>query len=183
MNDSKIPVRYAKAVFDLALEKNVIDKVYLDMQSLLHVCSVKEVRQVLDNPVIPPKKRKEILVALLGERTETLTSSFIDLIFSQGRESCLAAASRDFIDLTRKHRGIRQVTVTTAVPVSENIRKEIAKVIAENKAEKIEFIEQVDSSIMGGFILRVDDSYIDASVRNRLDRFRKEFLLAGNADK
>ncbi len=46
----------------------------------------------------------------------------------------------------------------------------------------IEFIEQVDSSVMGGFIIRVDDAYIDASVRTRLNRFRKEFSLAGYAE-
>ncbi|MDD3737018.1 MAG: F0F1 ATP synthase subunit delta [Bacteroidales bacterium] len=46
----------------------------------------------------------------------------------------------------------------------------------------MEFNEQIDGSIIGGFILRVDDSYIDASVRNRLNRFRKEFSLAGYAE-
>jgi len=181
MNDSKIPVRYAKAVFELALERNVIDQMYSDMNTILTICSMKEVAQVLDNPVITPQKRKEILVSLLGEMIEPLTLKFIDLIFLQGRENYLVAASRDFIDFTRKHRGIRQVTMKTAVPVSDRVREEIARVISESKSDKIEFIEQIDNSIIGGFIIRVDDSYIDASVRNRLNRFRKEFSLAENA--
>jgi F0F1-type ATP synthase delta subunit len=55
-------------------------------------------------------------------------------------------------------------------------------VIAGETKGKIEYVEQVDGSVIGGFILRVDDTYIDASVRSRLNRFRKEFSLAGYAE-
>lgn len=182
MNDSKIPVRYAKALFDTSMEKKITDAIYDDMRMILFVCSMKEVREVLDNPVIAPRKRKEILVALFPSEMNKLTMNFIDLIFSHGRENYLGAAARDFIELTRKQKGIRQVTLTTAVQADDKIRSEIAALIAEDKNEKIEFVEQVDKSIMGGFVLRVDDSYIDASVRSRLNRFKKEFSLAGNAE-
>lgn len=182
MNDSKIPVRYAKALFDMAHEKDVIDRVYEDMRMVQSICSLKEVKQVLDNPVILPSKRKEILVALFPRKLEPLSMKFIDLVFDQGRENYMLAAARDYIDLTRRHRGITEVTLTTAGPVNDKVRDEIAGMIKKEKNQKIEFIEKVDSSIIGGFILRIDDSYIDASVKNRLNKFRKEFLLAGNAE-
>lgn len=181
MNDSKIPVRYARALFDISLEKGVIDKVYEDMHLVLTISSMKEVRQVLENPVILPSKRKEVMTALLPPDIQHLTKKFVGLIFDQGRETSLNAVARDFIDLTRKHRGIKRVILTTAVPAGENIKKELTDLLVKDKNEKIEFVEQVDNSIMGGFILRIDDSYIDASVKNRLNRFRKEFSLAGNA--
>jgi F-type H+-transporting ATPase subunit delta len=100
-------------------------------------------------------------------------------MFKQGREEFLGAASRNFIDLTRGYRGIREVTLTTAIPVNEKLKTELAEVIESKGRGQIEFIEHVDESVIGGFILRVDDAYIDASVRNRLNRFRKEFSLAG----
>ncbi len=183
MNDSKIPVRYSKALFDLALEKNVLDNLYEDMQLILAICSMKDVRQVIDNPVIPPEKRKEILNSLFPVKLEPLTGKFIDLIFEHGRESYFVSTVRDFIGLTRKHRNIRQITITTAVPVSDKVREKIASYITGDRKEKLEFIEQVDNAIGGGFILRVDDSYIDASVRSRLNKFKKEFSLAGFAEK
>jgi len=181
MNSSKIAVRYAKALFDLALGREVIDSVYNDMKTVGQLCAMEEVKAVINNPVIPQQKRKEIILALAGEGSDPLTVSFISLMFSHGRGDYLAAAARNFIDLTRRHRGIRQVTLTTAVPVDGKLKEEMAALVTGKGKGKIEYIEKVDSSVMGGFILRVDDTYIDASVRSRLNKFRKEFSLAGYA--
>jgi len=181
MNSSKIAVRYAKALFDLALERDVIDSVYNDMKTVSHLCAMEEVKAVINNPVITQQKRKEIILALAGDDSVKLTVSFITLMFSHGRGDYLASAARNFIDLMRRHRGIRQVTITTAVPVGAKLKEEMAALVAEKDKGSIEYIEQVDRSIVGGFILRVDDAYIDASVRSRLNRFRKEFSLAANA--
>lgn len=183
MNSARIAVRYAKALFDLAIDGNVIEGVYRDMKNISHLCAMEEVKDVISNPVIPLQKRKDALIALTGDDAEKVTVNFISLMFNNGRGEYLAASARNFIDLTRRHRGIRQVTVTTAVPVDETTKKEMAGLIAGNKPGTIEFSEHIDESIIGGFILRVDDSYIDASVRNRLNRFRKEFSLAGYAEK
>jgi F-type H+-transporting ATPase subunit delta len=179
MNISKIAVRYATALFDLALEKEVLDDVYWDMKEVGKLCSMQEVKDVIDSPVITHQKRKEIMLSLIGEKVNPLTVKFIDLVFKQGREEFLGAAARNFIDLTRHYRGIREVTLTTAVPVGESLKTELAEIIEGKGTGQIEFIEHVDKSVIGGFILRVDDAYIDASVRNRLNRFRKEFSLAG----
>ena len=183
MNSARIAVRYARALFDLALDNNVVDGVYSDMKTIGRLCVMDEVKEVIGNPVIPLQKRKEAIIALAGDGAEKLTLNFISLLFDNGRGDYLAAAARNYIDFTRRHRGIRQVTVTTAVPVDEATRKEMAGLISGEKPGSIEFTEQIDESIIGGFVLRVDDSYIDASVKNRLNRFRKEFSLAGYAEK
>lgn len=183
MNTARIAVRYARALFDLALEGKVLDGVYRDMNNISRLCAMEEVKAVIGNPVIPLLKRRDVIIALTGDEAEKLTVKFIDLMFSHGRGEYLVAAARNFTDLTRRHRGIRQVTLTTAVPVSGELKKEMAALIAGQEAATIEFNELTDESVIGGFILRVDDSYVDASVRNRLNKFRKEFSLAGYADK
>jgi F-type H+-transporting ATPase subunit delta len=183
MNTARIAVRYAKALFDLALEGKVVEGVYRDMKNISLLCAMDEVKAVISNPVIPVQKRKDAIIALAGDKAEKLTVNFIELMFSNGRGEFLAAAARNFADLTRRHRGIRQVTLTTAVPVSGELKEEMAALIAGKDAGTIEFNEHIDKSVIGGFILRVDDSYIDASVRNRLNKFRKEFSLAGYAEK
>lgn len=182
MNSARIAVRYARALFDLALEQSALENVYRDMRRLSQICMMDEVKTMIANPVIPSEKRKETVVALAGDEAEKLTVDFIGLMFDHGRGDYLASAARNFIELTRRHRGIRQVTLTTAIPVSEELKKEMAALISGEK-DIIEFNEQTDESIIGGFVLRVDDAYIDASVRNRLNRFKKEFSLAGSAEK
>lgn len=182
MNHSKIAVRYARALFDLALGRDAVDAVYADMKVIDRLYAMDEVREVVNNPVISDNKRKEIILALAGKDVNPQTVKFIELMFNNGRGDHLGAAARNYMDLTRSHRGIRHVTITTAVPVSGRLKEELAAVIAGNDKGKIEYIENIDSSVIGGFILRVDDRYIDASVRSRINRYRKEFLLAGYAE-
>lgn len=181
MNSSKIAVRYAKALFELALDRDATDTLYRDMKTVSYLCSMSEVKAVINNPVLSQQKRKEVIVALVGDDADKLTVKFIGLMFDHGRGDYLAAAARNFIDLTRRHRGIRQVTITTAIPVSDKLKEEMAALIAGKEKGGIEYLEKVDDSIIGGFILRVDDAYIDASVRNRLNNYRKEFSLAAYA--
>ena len=106
MNSARIAVRYAKALFDLALEGGTVDGVYRDMKALSRLCAMEEVKGVIRNPVIPQQKRKDAIIALAGDDAEKLTVDFIGLMFSHGRGDYLAAAARNFIDLTRRHRGI-----------------------------------------------------------------------------
>ncbi len=175
MNDSKIPVRYSKALFEFSLEKGKLDRIYDDMISIKHLFSLKEVREVMDNPVISGSKRREVLGAVLGNTIDPVTGKFLDLVFAEGREKYLRAMAMDFIQATRKHRGIREVTITTTVPVNDDIRRKIEDMIGKTMNSKVELIEKNDPDIIGGFILQVDDTYVDASVKNRLNRFKKEF--------
>jgi len=180
MNYSRIAVRYAKALFDFAEEHNEIDAVYEDMKVIERLCSMTEVKEVITNPVLSQKKRKEVIVALTGNDINKLSLNFIELVFSNGRGDHLAAAARDYLDLTRRHRGIRQITITTAVPLNEKLKADMAEIVAGKSTGKIEYIERIDKSIIGGFVLRVDDTYIDASIKDRLNRFRREFSLTLN---
>ncbi|MEZ4996207.1 MAG: ATP synthase F1 subunit delta [Bacteroidales bacterium] len=85
MNSARIAVRYARALFDLALDNNVVDGVYSDMKTIGRLCVMDEVKEVIGNPVIPLQKRKEAIIALAGDGAEKLTLNFISLLFDNGR--------------------------------------------------------------------------------------------------
>jgi len=173
MNESKISVRYAKALFQLAVEKNLLDKVYEDMLFISEVCRQEQLVEVLASPIIVPSKKKAILHGILEKNVETITLSLVDLLITNGREDFLPAVSRVFRDETLRYRGITDTTLITAVPVNDNIRKQITDLVATTFKTRVELKEIVDEEIVGGFILKVDDNYIDASVRNKLRKIRK----------
>jgi len=110
---------------------------------------------------------------VLEKNVEPVTLSLVDLLIRNGREDHLEAVARVFRDVTLKHKGITESSLTTAVPVSEKIRKEIIELIENLFKTKVELKETVDNDIIGGFILRVNDNFIDASVRNKLRRIKK----------
>lgn len=174
MNNSKISVRYSRALFQSALEKKILDKVYQDMIFISGICKTQETKEFLKSPIINPSKKTEIFHKILGDNVEKITLSLIDLTVKNGRESFIPAIARVFIHSTMEYRGITESFLTTAVKVDDKIKKQISDLISEGFKTKVELEETIDEKIIGGFILRVDDQYIDASVRNKLRKIKKE---------
>lgn len=176
MNDSKISVRYSRALFQSALEKKIIDKVNDDMIFIAEVCRLPETKEFLHSPIIPPSKKEEIFHRMLEGNIEKITMSLIDLVVKNGRESYLPAIARVFIHETLKYKGITESVLTTAIKVDPGVKKQITDLISKVFSTKVELQEIVDPSIIGGFILRVDDNYIDASIQNKLRKIKNELL-------
>lgn len=174
MNDSKISVRYSKALFELALERNILDKVLEDIKLLYELCQMPEIKEMLESPVIPPTTKKEVLGGLLNGKVDELTLSFVDLIIKNGRETFIPAIARRFLYIFKNYKGITESSITTAVKLDEKVVKEVEEFIAKKFNTTVDLKQNVDKDIIGGFILRIDDNYIDASVKNKLKIIEKE---------
>ena len=81
-----------------------------------------------------------------------------------------------FIHETKKYKGITESVLTTAVKVDARVKKQITDLISDVFKTKVELKEIVDPEIIGGFILQIDDNYIDASIRNKLRKIKKELI-------
>jgi len=176
MNDSKISVRYSRALFQSALEKKILDKVNQDMITISEICKLTETKDFLQNPVIVPTKKIEIFHKIFAGKVEEITLSLLDLVVRNGRENYLPAIARVFIHETLRYKGITKSVVTTAVRLDEKVKKQISAMISDVFKTKVELEEVINTEIIGGFILRIDDNYIDASVRNKLNKIKKELL-------
>lgn len=174
MNDSKISVRYSRALFQSALEKRILDKVNKDMIFISEICKIPEAKEFLHSPIIVPSKKGAIFHKMLGDNVEKITLSLIGLVVKNGRESYLPAIARVFIHETLKYKGITESVLITAVKVEAKVKKQITGLISDVFKTKVELEEKIDAEIVGGFILRVDDNYIDASIRNKLRKIKKE---------
>ena len=174
MNDSKISVRYSRALFQSALEKKILDKVNQDMIFISEICKIPETKEFLNSPIIPPSKKSAIFHKMLGNNVEKITLSLIDLAVKNGRESFIPAIARVFMSETMKHAGITESVITTAIKVDTKVKKQIIDLITEVFKTKVNLEEKIDTEIIGGFILRIDDNYIDASIKSKLRKIRKE---------
>jgi F-type H+-transporting ATPase subunit delta len=174
MNDSKISVRYSRALFQSALEKKILDEVNQDMILIAEICKVPETKEFLNSPIIVPSKKIDIFHKIFGGHVQEITLSLIELVVKNGRESFLPAIARVFIHETLRHKGITKSVLTTAVAIDAEVKNEITGMISRVFNTNAELEEVIDTDIIGGFILRVDDNYIDASVRNKLNKIKKE---------
>ena len=176
MNESRISVRYSRALFQSALEKKILGRINQDMILVKDICNVPEMKELLSNPVIIPSKKTEVLRNLLGKDLHKLTMLMIDLVVKNGRESFLPAITRNFIHETKEYKGITESLLTTAVSVDNKLKKQITDLISDVFKTKAELKEIINPEIIGGFILQIDDNYIDASIRNKLRKIKKELI-------
>jgi len=140
------------------------------------ICKTTETKEFLLSPIIVPSKKSSIFHKMLEGNIEKITLSLIDLMVKNGRESYLSAVARVFIHETLKYKGITESVLTTAVKVDTKVKKQMTSLISEVYSTKVELEERIDPEIIGGFILRIDDNYIDASIRNKLRKIKKELL-------
>ena len=178
MLNPRLAARYAKSLIDLAIERNELEPVHKDMQYLQSVSkSNSDFVALLRSPVISPEKKQAILEAVTKGQISELTASFNRLLIKKGREANLPEVAQAFIEQYNKHQQIYAVKLTTATPVSEEVKQEIIdKVKSQSDMRTIELTTEVNEDLIGGFVLQVGDQLVDASVAYDLNNIRKQFL-------
>ena len=177
MKNPRLAGRYAKSLIDLAVEKNELEKVYADMQYLQAVCKVsKEFVGLLKSPIIPIDKKSGALKAVTNGKISELTTAFNQLLINKNREFYLPEIINAFIDQYNAIKGIHKVKLTTAAPISEEMKASIVnKMKSETKLQQIELETAVKEELIGGFVLEFNNNLVDASVQRDLRDVRKQF--------
>jgi len=177
MNDSKISVRYAKAILEQAREDNLLGEVKSDFEFIGQCISqIPELKLLFEIPVVRTSEKKNIMEKIIGSQINPLTLSFINLVFTQRREVFLESIIRHFLYLHNKEMGIRSGLLLTPAKLDPAIRENIINIIARKLKIQIELHEETDEKMLGGFILRIEDHQIDASVASQLAKIRKELI-------
>jgi F-type H+-transporting ATPase subunit delta len=177
MPNPRLAARYAKSLIDLSLEKGELEPVYNDMLFLQSVCkSSKDFVSLLKSPVIKADKKGKVLDAITEGRVSVITSSFNKLLMNKGREDVLPEIITAFIQQYKDHKGIFIVKLTTAVPVSEELKNAILDKIRNSTAMKnIELNTEVNENLIGGFVLEAAGQLVDASILYDLNNVKKQF--------
>lgn len=174
---SKVASRYAQALLDLAVEKNSLEKVNADMVNLSEVCSdSKDLTGVLKSPVISPFKKVEILQSIFGKQMTEMSLAFMSLIVKNSRANILPEIAESFIALTKKHNHILDVYLTSAAVLDGSVKEVILKKIQAKHSGTVNLIEKIDPSLIGGFVVRMEDEQLDASIANQLTNLKNLLL-------
>ena len=176
MNQSRVTIRYAKALFQLVIEQDTLEQSYNDIVLLDKVCAEsKELSLLLKSPIVKTDKKLKILEDIFGSKISKVTMSFINIITTKKRENLLTLIARSFITLYKTHNKIATATVITAAPLDESLRAEVIRFIKKDGDDNVKLTEKVDSTIIGGAIIRMGDKQLDASVSKAISELRQIF--------
>lgn len=177
MDQSAITVRYAKAFFSTAKEKNLLDKLKADIQLVLDVCtSSKDFILLLESPIVKSSKKAALVKSIFEGKIEEISLNFLLLIVQNKREVHIPGICRNFLDLTRKDLNIKSAVLTTASEVDASTLKKVKEMLAKELNATIELEAQVNTEILGGLVLRLDDKQYDASVATQLRKVKQTLL-------
>ena len=177
MLSPRLASRYAKSLLDISIEKGEQEKVYEDMLWLQQaIRGNRDLLNLLRSPIIKADKKEKVLSAVVGGRLSEILSKFMSLLIRKGRESFLPEIINSYITQYKVNKNIHTLKLTTAVPVSDEIKNQIvSKVVSESGFQNIELEEKVDPEILGGFILQMGDKLIDASIAYDLKEVERQF--------
>jgi len=177
MPNPRLAERYAKSLLDLAIEKNQLEEVYNNILFLQAACKSRELVNLLRSPIIAADKKEAILAAVTKGKVNELTDAFIRLLIKKGREENLPEIITAFIKQYKDKKGIHTVKLTTAIPVSDELKKQIvARVHDLTNFKNIELKTEVKEEIIGGFLLELGDTLVDASIAYDLNKIRSQFM-------
>jgi F-type H+-transporting ATPase subunit delta len=175
MNESKISVRYSKAIIEMSREKDILETVKSDMDFIGQCLKqIPELKLVLDSPVINTSEKRTLFKMSLGENIHPLTLSFINLIFTNRRETYLEPIIHYFMYLYNKEIGIKPALLLSPVKFDPALRDKIVHILSQKLNIKMELQEQTEPALLGGFIMRIEDYQIDASISSQLSKIKKE---------
>ncbi len=177
MPNPRLATRYAKSLIGLAQERGELATMYEDMLYLQAICkSNKDFVNLLRSPVIRSAKKEAIITAITKDKISKLTASFAKLLTDKGREEDLPEIVNAVITQYNEIKGIQKIKLTTAVPVSENLKTAIVNKVKANAGfEKVEIESKVNEALIGGFVLEYNNNLVDASILRDLKEIKKQF--------
>lgn len=176
MKGLKVSSRYAQSLIELSEEMNKTDKVLEDMKYL--VSTTKDNRDFLlflNSPLVKADKKSDVLKRLFGGFDE-LSLKFMTLLTKNEREDHLPLIAEEYINQVNKLRGIVSITISSARKIDENVKETILKKLNNKSGETFDLTEKVDESLIGGFVARIGDTRVDASVLNQLSEMKKRLI-------
>lgn len=177
MVESRAASRYAKALLELAQEKNALEQVHEDM--LFFARTIEENRSLLlmlQSPVVPHFKKFTILKEIFQSRVHSITFSIIEIITKKNREEILYDIAKAFHVLYNSYNNIQVAQVITTFPLDDQQRSQFRKITEEVTGKKIELQEKIDPNLIGGFVLRIGDRQVDESIKGKLQKLQYDFI-------
>lgn len=178
MDNGLIPRRYAKALYKVALEHDKTKDLYaLSKRLITAFRDQPSLQKVLSNPYVGNEDKENLLLAAAGEPKIHLFDQFVKLIIERKRVDYALQMLLAYRDIYRKENHISQVKITTAVKLDHERMKNLRKLV-ENAFHnsEIEFSEHVDPDLIGGFVIDVDSTRLDASLSNEIEQLRQTLL-------
>ena len=174
MSGTRAAIRYAKAILDIASDKNVAEIVGSDMKTIASTIKGNaELSNFIQNPTLKVEVKQSAMIAIFTDVND-VTKKLFRLLKENKRFEILGEIAIEYTKLFDEKSGIQVAQVTTAIEMDAALQAQVLAKIATLTTKNVTIETEVDPSIIGGFVLRIGDQQYNASVSNRLQILKRE---------
>jgi len=169
---------YARSLFEVAKEHDELDEIQEELgQFADELSGNRDLQLFFFSPYFSSQEKLDGVDKVIDGGNERFMN-FLKLVAERHRMPAIFRIRREFDDLWRRENRLLEVRITSAVELDEELVQSIGSRIEDQTGQRIELDANVDPDVIGGLVLRVGNMVMDASVRGRLDRLRREVARA-----
>ncbi len=169
---------YARSLFEVAQEHDKLDEVHEQIGEFAEeLDGNRELQVFFFSPYFSSQEKKEGISKVVEDADEHFVR-FLELLAERHRMPVLFRIRKEFDRLWTEEQKLLPVTIRTAVELDDALARDIGKKIEEQTGQKVDLTTEVDPDVIGGLVLQVGNFVMDASVRARLERLRKQVARA-----
>src|SRR4051794_6294717 len=169
---------YARSLFEVAKERGTLDEVRDQVGAFTDALQEsRELEVFFFSPYFSTEEKKDGLHRVVSGADDTVRN-FLELLVENHRMPVIFRVRREFDVLYQVENQLLPVEVTSAVPLDDSVTERIGEEIGRQTGRRVQLTRTVDPDVIGGLVLRVGNSILDASIRTRLDNLRKQVAKA-----
>ena len=176
MDNGRISVRYARALFQLAQEQGCEDAVYDGLSRFAHnyLLAITQFNEVLSDPMVAREEKVKLVEMAAGEPVNDTLKQFVAFVADKKREDKMIFIAMKYMEMYREKHGILSTHVTTATELTDESYDRIKAFIKQTFGADAEMEVRIDPSLIGGFILDIENTRMDASVAGQLNALKNK---------
>jgi len=176
MSEVRVALRYAKAAMELSIDQKKVKVVERDMLTIQETVAENDnLRDVLASPVLNTSDKEAVLNAIFKD-ADPLSRELFSQLGRNKRIGMLGEVARQYVLLYEQMQGQDVARVVTAVPLTAELEKKILGQLKQITGKEVTVENEVDPSLIGGFILRLGDLEYNASIASKLANLKREFI-------
>ncbi|MBR1754189.1 ATP synthase F1 subunit delta [bacterium] len=176
--DNLIAKRYSDALLSLVRENNAdVQNINSQLKSIKEVLvTSSDLSSFLSNPIISAEDKKDVVSKLLNDKVDVILINFIKLLIDKERFFAFEEISNIFDAEVDNLNNIQKVSVTSAIELNENLKNRLIEKLSYKLNKNIELVTNVDSDIIAGLIIKIDDNVIDMSLKHKFEEMKKQMI-------
>ncbi len=169
---------YARSLFEVATEQDKLDVVREQLGQFADALDEsRELQTFLFSPYFSTQEKKDGLARAVTDADETV-DNFLSLLLENHRMPVIFRLRREYDRLWEEANHLLPVEITSAVELDPSVAERIGDEIGRQTGRTVELTSSVDPDVIGGIVVRVGNSILDASIRTRLENLRKQVAKA-----